>query len=82
MKVYYKSVVLCFVAYFSVLARGKVSEGVDFKHHYGRCVMIVGIPFQYTLSRTLKCRLEFMKNNLGIEDSDFLIFDAMRQCAQ
>lgn len=44
--------------------------------------MVVGIPFQYTLSRTLKCRLEFLKKKMGMEDSDFLIFDAMRQTAQ
>jgi DNA excision repair protein ERCC-2 len=48
-------------AVFLSIARGKVAEGVDFQGHYGRCVMIVGIPFQYTLSRTLKCRLEFLK---------------------
>jgi DNA excision repair protein ERCC-2 len=41
-------------AVFLSIARGKVAEGVDFQGHYGRCVMIVGIPFQYTLSRTLK----------------------------
>lgn len=69
-------------AVFLSIARGKVAEGVDFQGHYGRCVMIVGIPFQYTLSRTLKWRLEFLKNKMGMEDSDFLIFDAMRQCAQ
>lgn len=69
-------------AVFFSIARGKVSEGVDFKGHYGRCVVIVGIPFQYTLSRTLRCRLEFLKTKHDMEDSDFLTFDAMRQCAQ
>jgi DNA excision repair protein ERCC-2 len=38
---------------FSV-ARGKVSEGVDFDHQYGRCVIMFGIPFQYTESRILR----------------------------
>lgn len=69
-------------AVFLSIARGKVAEGVDFKGHYGRCVMVVGIPFQYTLSRTLKWRLEFLKTKMGMDDSDFLIFDAMRQTAQ
>ncbi|XP_035228373.1 general transcription and DNA repair factor IIH helicase subunit XPD-like [Stegodyphus dumicola] len=36
------------------VARGKVSEGVDFDHHLGRCVIMFGIPFVYTQSRILK----------------------------
>jgi DNA excision repair protein ERCC-2 len=31
--------------FFSV-ARGKVAEGIDFGLHYGRCVVMFGIPFQ------------------------------------
>jgi hypothetical protein len=31
------------------VARGKVAEGIDFDRHYGRCVILFGIPFQYTL---------------------------------
>ncbi len=30
------------------VARGKVSEGVDFSHHHGRCVVVIGLPYQYT----------------------------------
>jgi DNA excision repair protein ERCC-2 len=26
------------------VARGKVSEGVDFEHHFGRAVLMFGIP--------------------------------------
>ena len=33
------------------VARGKVSEGIDFDHHYGRTVINIGVPFQYTLSK-------------------------------
>jgi len=68
-------------AVFLSIARGKVAEGVDFMHHYGRCVIVYGIPYQYTLSLSLKQRLEYMKANNGIEPSDFLTFDAMRQTA-
>ena len=32
-------------AVFLSIARGKVAEGVDFMHHYGRCVIVIGIPF-------------------------------------
>ncbi len=30
------------------VARGKVSEGIDFDHHFGRCVVMMGIPYVYT----------------------------------
>lgn len=31
--------------------RGKVAEGIDFDRHYGRLVVMYGVPFQYTLSK-------------------------------
>lgn len=37
--------------YCSVHCRGKVAEGIDFDRHYGRLVIMFGIPFQYTLSK-------------------------------
>lgn len=66
---------------FSV-ARGKVSEGVDFEHGYGRAVVMLGVPFMYTESVRLKERLKYMKQEYGIEEYDFLVFDAMRHAAQ
>jgi Rad3-related DNA helicase len=41
-------------AIFLSVARGKVSEGIDFDNHYGRCVLLFGIPFVYTESKILK----------------------------
>lgn len=64
------------------VARGKVSEGIDFDHQYGRTVLMIGIPFQYTESRILKARLEFLRDNYQIRENDFLSFDAMRHAAQ
>ena len=64
------------------VARGKVSEGIDFDHHYGRTVLVIGAPFQYTESRILKARLEFLRETYGIKEQDFLSFDAMRHAAQ
>ncbi|CAJ0764262.1 20372_t:CDS:2, partial [Entrophospora sp. SA101] len=52
------------------VARGKVSEGIDFDHNYGRAVIIFGVPYQYT------------ENNYQIRENDFLTFDAMRHAAQ
>ncbi|XP_056170614.1 general transcription and DNA repair factor IIH helicase subunit XPD isoform X2 [Syzygium oleosum] len=38
-------------AVFFSVARGKVAEGIDFDRHYGRLVIMFGVPFQYTLSK-------------------------------
>ncbi|KAK4351701.1 hypothetical protein RND71_031014 [Anisodus tanguticus] len=38
-------------AVFFSVAREKVAEGIDFDRHYGRLVIMFGVPFQYTLSR-------------------------------
>lgn len=64
------------------VARGKVSEGIDFDHQYGRTVLCIGVPFQYTESRILKARLEFLRESYRIKENDFLSFDAMRHAAQ
>ncbi|KAJ2757173.1 TFIIH/NER complex ATP-dependent 5'-3' DNA helicase subunit [Coemansia pectinata] len=64
------------------VARGKVSEGIDFDHNYGRAVIMFGIPYQYTESRILKARLEFMRETHQIRENDFLTFDALRHASQ
>ncbi|OWA52467.1 TFIIH basal transcription factor complex helicase XPD subunit [Hypsibius exemplaris] len=64
------------------VARGKVSEGIDFDHQYGRCVIMFGIPYVYTQSRILKARLEYLRDQFQIKENDFLTFDAMRHAAQ
>eukprot|EP01071_Lankesteria_metandrocarpae_P012565 Lankesteria_metandrocarpae@DN6040_c0_g1_i1.p1 len=69
-------------AIFFSVARGKVAEGIDFDRHYGRCVVLIGVPFQYTLSRILKARLDYMREKLEVPEGEFLTFDAMRQAAQ
>ena len=68
-------------AIFLSVARGKVAEGIDFDRHYGRAVVISG-TYQYTLSRILRARLEYLRETFQIKESDFLAFDAVRQAAQ
>ncbi|KAJ9119775.1 hypothetical protein QFC22_003485 [Naganishia vaughanmartiniae] len=41
-----------------------------------------GIPYQYTESRILKARLEFLRDHHRIKENDYLTFDAMRHAAQ
>lgn len=69
-------------AVFLSVARGKVAEGIDFKGHFGRMVILFGIPFQYTLAHTLRARLAYLRDQFGIQESEFLTFDAIRQTAQ
>lgn len=69
-------------AVFLSVARGKVAEGIDFDRHYGRCVVMFGIPYQYTLSRILRARLEYLRETFQVKESDYLAFDAIRQAAQ
>lgn len=69
-------------AVFFSVARGKVSEGIDFDRHYGRAVLLLGVPFQYVLSKPLKARLDFLHLKHDIEEQAFLSFDAMRQASQ
>jgi DNA excision repair protein ERCC-2 len=45
-------------------------------------VLCIGVPFQYTESRILKARLEFLRETYRIKENDFLSFDAMRHAAQ
>ncbi|KAF4664185.1 General transcription and DNA repair factor IIH helicase subunit XPD [Perkinsus chesapeaki] len=67
---------------FLAVARGKVSEGIDFDRHYGRAVVLFGVPFQYSLSRRLRARLAYIRDTHGISEGEFLTFDAMRAAAQ
>mgnify|MGYP005990797409 CR=1 FL=1 len=69
-------------AVFLSVARGKVAEGIDFDRHYGRAVVLIGIPFQYTLSHVLRARLVYLRDTFHIREQDFLTFDALRQSSQ
>jgi DNA excision repair protein ERCC-2 len=69
-------------AVFLSIARGKVAEGVDFDRHYGRCVLLFGIPIQYTQSHVLRARMAYVLQKYQIREQEFLVFDALRQAAQ
>ena len=60
-------------AVFLSIARGKVAEGVDFDRHYGRAVLLLGVPFQYTLGRVLRARLEFLRDTCAIDEAEALL---------
>ena len=47
-----------------------------------RAVVMIGVPYQYTQSRILQARLEYLEQTFQIKDKDFLAFDAVRQASQ
>lgn len=69
-------------AIFLSISRGKVAEGIDFDGHYGRAVVMFGVPFVNTESRILRARLEYLNKRFHVKESDFLTFDALRHAAQ
>ncbi len=60
-------------AVFLSVARGKVAEGIDFDGHYGRAVMLFGVPYQYTLGVVLRARMEYLCKD-SVCHSVFLLF--------
>jgi len=60
-------------AVFLSVARGKVSEGINFDRHYGRAVIMFGVPFQYTLSHVLRARLEYLQTHYQIRERKYKI---------
>jgi DNA excision repair protein ERCC-2 len=80
---HYRAAVACGRgAVFLCVARGKVSEGIDFEGPFGRCVILFGIPYVYTESLALRSRLEYLNRVYNIKEQDFLAFDAIRHASQ
>jgi DNA excision repair protein ERCC-2 len=69
-------------AIFMSIARGKIAEGIDFDRHYGRAVVMFGVPFLPPTDEGLRQRMHWMEACLNIPESEFRNFDAMRQASQ
>lgn len=69
-------------AVFIGVARGRVSEGIDFADHYGRCVLLFGLPVRNTQSTRVQARADFVEYEYGMNKHDFILFDAMRAASQ
>ena len=59
--------------------RGKVAENLSFFGKFIKCSIAFGVPQPNILSRVVKARLLYLKDKFGIEDSEYLNFDAVRQ---
>ncbi|ORD95121.1 RAD3 XPD subfam [Enterospora canceri] len=64
------------------VARGITSDGIEFAGGYGRCAVVFGVPFLSTNCVILNEKLKFLEESRGINETEFLTFDAMRQTAQ
>lgn len=64
------------------VARGRISEGIDFSGPMARAVVVLGMPFTNTTARSTQVRLRFMRETEDINESDWLLFDAARHAAQ
>ncbi|KAK8894256.1 TFIIH/NER complex ATP-dependent 5'-3' DNA helicase subunit [Tritrichomonas musculus] len=69
-------------AVFIGVARGRVSEGIDFADHYGRCVLLFGLPVRNTQSTRVQARADFVEYEYGMNKHEFILFDAMRAASQ
>ncbi|XP_055305826.1 regulator of telomere elongation helicase 1 homolog isoform X2 [Sitodiplosis mosellana] len=71
-------------AIFMAVARGKVSEGLNFSDKYGRCVMMVGLPLRTWSDLKIKLRREYFDKNpqIGFAGRDWCYLDACRAANQ
>eukprot|EP01064_Diplonema_japonicum_P026252 TRINITY_DN37668_c0_g1_i1.p1 TRINITY_DN37668_c0_g1~~TRINITY_DN37668_c0_g1_i1.p1 ORF type:complete len:783 (+),score=134.66 TRINITY_DN37668_c0_g1_i1:32-2350(+) len=67
---------------FLSIARGKVAEGIDFDGHYGRAVVVFGVPYLPPDDQALQARLNWLEENKQIPAKKYRTFDAMRQTSQ
>ena len=64
------------------VARGRLSEGLDFSNHLSRTVVVLGTPFLTTQPKPISERMKYLQAKLDIKEADFLTFDAMRVANQ
>lgn len=60
------------------VARDKCVKKMNQFGKYLKCTLIFGIPQNGILSRVLKTRLVYLREKCGVDESDYLNFDAMR----
>lgn len=86
-KSYYKAIRENEKAIFMAVARGKMSEGLDFSDIYGRAVMMVGSPFAPPNDPKVKEKKIYLdaekieRNNLP-SGEDWYVLDAIRTANQ
>lgn len=64
------------------IARGKLSEGIDFKYHHARGIILIGVPYLYSGSTLIHMKLNYLNAKFGIKPSEYIHFDAGRVLTQ
>lgn len=64
------------------IARGKLSEGIDFKYHHARGIILIGVPYLYSGSTLVHMKLNYLNAKFGIKPSEYIQFDAGRVLTQ
>lgn len=64
------------------IARGKLSEGIDFKYHHARSIILIGVPYLYSGSTLIHMKLSYLNAKFGIKPSEYIHFDAGRVLTQ
>jgi len=64
---------------FMGLMRGKVLGNIAFDNNCARCVIIFGIPIEYTRPREFLARTRYFKAKKQIQESEFVVYSAMKE---
>ena len=69
-------------AIFLTTARSKLPEAVSFDGHYGRGLVLLGLPLPNLADRALSARLDWVRRTRGLDPRDLDAADGMRHAAQ
>lgn len=57
-------------------------EELDFLHGYNRSLVVIGVPYIWTINFCLQCKLQYFKTEYNINEYDFIHFDIIRTISQ
>jgi chromosome transmission fidelity protein 1 len=69
-------------AFLSCVVGGKMSEGINFSDNYGRCVIVIGLPYPNSQDMELKEKMKYLdsiQKNSGNEYYEGLCMKAVNQ---
>jgi len=64
---------------FMGLMRGKVLGNISLGNSCARCIVIFGVPFEYTRPREFLARTRYFKAKKLIQESDFIVYSVMKE---
>ena len=64
------------------VARGRLSEGIDFSNHLSRTVVMIGTPYLQARPIEIERRLNYLMEKKKIGIDEFLLYDMMKTANQ